>query len=157
MTPTKLSKKKLEELDRKIDVCKDYANEWSKFFNFFADGFQNRKITGESEGQFFRTMTDLARKQYRLRFFLGNNCPADDRMLQILSDAVSLTNIAEMSEAQFNKMQHSWHVIFIALNKALGRLIQAREAGSPKGEQSNRMPEVVSDIAETQAHQEAPK
>jgi hypothetical protein len=104
---------------------------WHQFFDFFADGFHHRKITGESEGQFFRIMTELARGQYRLRFFLKDNCPGDDKMLQILSESVSLTTINEMSEAQFNKLQHSWHVVFIGLNKALGRLIQHREAVAP--------------------------
>jgi hypothetical protein len=126
MTSKKVKKRALEEVDKKIKLCQEYTQMWAHFFNFFADGFESRKITPEAEAQFFQVMTDLARKQYRLRYFLQDDCPNDEKILNILGDGVSLANIHEMTEAQFNKMQHTWHVIFIALNKSLGRLMQKR-------------------------------
>ncbi|HBF33873.1 TPA: hypothetical protein DDW35_04860 [Candidatus Sumerlaeota bacterium] len=117
----------LQKSEKQIAYCQEYARLWHQFFNFFADGFENRKITSESEIQFFQLMTELARRQYRLRFLLGSTCPADESILAILSEAVSLTNLQEMSEGQFDKFQYGWHVIFIELNKALGCLKRDRD------------------------------
>lgn len=127
MASKKANQKKLADLEFKIKLLQEYTQKWANFFNFFADGFANTKITGEMESQFFNITTALARAQYRLRFFLGSYCPGDDKFLSILSDAVSLSAISEMSEAQFGRLQHSWHVVFIALNKSLGHFIQEKE------------------------------
>lgn len=121
----------LASLDHRIQLLQEYTSDWQSFFNYFADGSTTGKITGEKESRFFQLCTKLARQQYRLRYFIGKNCPGDDKMLGILSEVVSLTNINEMSEAQFNKLQHAWHVIFIALNKSLGKLLQEREQVVP--------------------------
>lgn len=120
---SKSSKRKLD-LDGKIALCQDYTQTWAKFFNFFGDGFEGRRVTADGETQFFRIMTDLARREYRLTYFLQDDFKMGKDILDVLSDAISLAHIQEMSEAQFSKYQLQWHVIFIALNKALGRLIE---------------------------------
>jgi hypothetical protein len=117
----------LQKSEKQIAYCQEYTRLWHQFFNFFADGFENRKVTPESEVQFFQLMTELARRQYRLRFLLGSACPSDENILAILSEAVSLSNLQEMSEGQFLKFQYGWHVIFIDLNKALGFLVRDRD------------------------------
>jgi len=122
----KKKKQLVARVDSKIALCQEYTQLWQEFFDFFADRLHDKKITAEEEAMFFKCMTDLARKQYRLRYFLGDICPSDEAILKIVSGAVSLTTIYEMTEAQFSKLQHSWHVIFIALNKSLGRLLQQR-------------------------------
>lgn len=113
--------------DKQIAYCQEYTRLWQQFFTFFADGFENKKITPEAEGQFFQIMTELARKQYRLRYLLEDFCPADESFLSILGDAVSLSNLHEIPESQFQKIQLNWHIVFIELNKCLGRLIRQRE------------------------------
>ena len=113
-------------IDEKIALAQEYAHLWARFFNFFGDGFENRKITEEGEAQFFRAMTELARKEFRLSCFAGDTFNVSAAILNLLSQAVSLTHIHEMSESQFAKFQFDWHVAFIALNKCLGRLMQLR-------------------------------
>ncbi|MBN1867980.1 hypothetical protein JW916_11890 [Candidatus Sumerlaeota bacterium] len=113
-------------LEERIALCQEFAKEWAEYFNFFGDGFEGRKITAESEAQFFRTMTDLARKQFRLEYFLGEDLQSADKITALLSESVSLVHIHGMSEAQFSQFQLKWHVIYIALNKCLGRLIARR-------------------------------
>lgn len=113
-------------IEEKIALAQEYTRLWAQFFNYFGDGFEGRKITEEAEAQFFRTMTELARKEFRLSFYAGEKFKSAPAILGLLSQAVSLTNIHQMSESQFAKFQYDWHVIFIALNKCLGRLIQAR-------------------------------
>jgi len=117
---------KTPTLEEKIAICEDYTQQWGKFFNFFGDGFEGRKVTGETEAEFFRVMTDLARKEFRLIYFMEADFKSGDQITEILRSAVSLSNIQGMSEAQFSKFQYEWHVVFIALNKCLGRLIQQR-------------------------------
>jgi hypothetical protein len=113
-------------LEEKISLCQNYAKEWAEFFGYFGDGFEGRKITAEGEAQFFRCMTDLARKQFRMEYFLGDDLQVGDKISGILGEAVSLMNIHGMSEAQFAQFQLKWHVVYIAINKCLGRLIARR-------------------------------
>ena len=122
-----MSLKKLKvkiPLDEKIALCEVFTKKWADFFNFFGDEFEGRKITGENEAQFFRAMTDLAREQFRLTYFLGGDLSVGEQITTILSEAVSLMHIHDMSEAQFASFQLKWHQVFIALNKCLGRLIE---------------------------------
>jgi hypothetical protein len=119
-----LSKKKIKEIEEKIALCKEYTQRWALFFNFFGDGFEGRKITAENEGKFFQCTTDLARREFRLSYFMAEDFTRGSEILDILSKAVSLNHIHEMSEAQFSKFQLAWHQVFIALNKCLGRLMQ---------------------------------
>ena len=125
--------KKLTQItiDEKIALAEEYTRLWAQFFNFFGDGFEGRKITPEAESQFFRAMTELARKEFRLSIFVGEQFKLGPAILALLSQAVSLTHIHEMSESQFSKFQYDWHVVFIALNKCLGRLLQARPEPKP--------------------------
>lgn len=111
-------------LEEKIAVCQEYTQLWASYFNFFGDGFEGRKVTGEAEAQFFRIMTDLARKQFRLVHYIGDDLKNPEAILSILYTSVSLSNLQGMNEAQFSKFQHEWHIVFIALNKCLGRLME---------------------------------
>jgi hypothetical protein len=113
-------------IEEKIALAQEYTRLWAQFFNFFGDGFEGRKISEEAEAQFFRNMTELARMEFRLSYYAGDKFRVGPAILNLLSQAVSLTNIHQMSESQFAKFQYDWHVIFIGLNKCLGRLIQAR-------------------------------
>ena len=137
-----MRKKKLDELEQKIALCQDFTQRWAKFFNFFGDGFEGRKITADSEAQFFRLMTELARGEFRVSHTIGSEFTQGPDILTILSDAVSLTHIHEMGEGQFAQFQHAWHVVFIALNKTLGRLLQQRpepkEAAKPKKQEAEK-------------------
>ncbi len=119
-------KKKNIELDEKIALCQEYTQRWGQFFNFFGDRFEGRKITAKDEARFFHAMTELARKEFRFSFFMNSDFNDGEKILDILSRSVSLNNIHEMSESQMGKLQHDWHVLFIAMNKCLGRLMQRR-------------------------------
>ena len=113
-------------LDEKIVYCEETVELWAKFFDFFGDNFEDRKITADAEAEFFRAMTELARREYRFSYFMAEDFDGGQHILEILSEAVSLSNIYEMSEAQASKYHHAWHVVFIAMNKCLGRLMLRR-------------------------------
>lgn len=142
-----VSKAKLQQLEKRISACQDFTQLWAKFFNFFADNFEGRKITGDDEAQFFRVMTELARKTFPIAFTIGSDFPKTSEILGILSEAVSLTNLNAMSEAEFSKFQHRWHVVYIRLNKCLGRLVEQRPMPkSKKGEV--KKPKAADDVVQ---------
>jgi hypothetical protein len=118
-------------LDEKIALCEEYSELWSNFFNFFADGLEGKKITGDAEAQFFRIMTELARKEFALSYFMESDFTGGDKIITLLNQTVSLMNLQGISEAAFNKIQMDWHIIFISLRKCCGRLIQRRPVKTP--------------------------
>ncbi len=125
-------------LEKKIALCQEYTQLWAKIFACFSDGFENRRITAEDEAQFFKLVTEAARREFRITYTLGKDFDLGDDILEFLGQAVSLSALHELGETDFNRLQHDWHVIFIALNKFLGRLLDQRPVTSSKGGQSQQ-------------------
>ena len=148
-----MRKAKLQQLEAKIALCQEFAQMWAEFFGFFADHFESRKISGDDESRFFKAMTTIARKTFRCSYLIGEGFPKSDGILKILSEAVSLTNLNNMSDAQFGKFQHSWHVVYIRLNKCLGRLIEQRPM--PKKKKGEEVAETHATDEIVQSMQEA--
>ena len=128
------------DIEEKIVLCQEYIKLWAKFYNFFGEGLATRKITGKGEAQFFDVMTVIARKQFHITYFLAGDFDHGDLLQEVLSEAISLTNIKGMTDAQFSKFQHNWHVVFIGMNKCLGRLMDRRPIPKPGKEKKTRAP-----------------
>lgn len=114
--------KQITALDNRISVLTQYKNLWQEYFRFFADGFDDRKITGQEEQAFFNVMNSLASNHYRLVELSKDVFKDGNQVLDILSDTVSLGTMKQMSDAQFGRLLIDWHTVFINLNKALGKL-----------------------------------
>lgn len=114
--------KQIMSLDNRIAFITKYKNLWQEYFRFFADGFDERKITAQDEQQFFQTMHALATNHFRFVELAGEHFKGADLSLDILNDTVSLNTLKQMSEAQFGKLLIDWHTVFINMNKALGKL-----------------------------------
>ncbi len=121
--PTKLEIKKLGSLDNRLSTCREYKNLWQQYFQFFADGFEGKKITDKDEQAFFQIMNVLAVNHFRFTELAGDYFKDGDATLQVLSETASLTALKNMSEATFSKLLIDWHTIFIAMNKAIGKLM----------------------------------
>ena len=111
------------KLEDKIELCKGYTKLWSDFFKTFADGLEHKKIFANEEKTFFQMVTLLALRHYKFTEMMGNKLPDPGGILEVLSDAVSMQHLKELSEAQFSKLQVNWHTQFIAMNKCLGKLL----------------------------------
>ena len=120
--PQKASMKQLTSLDNRISVLNQYKNLWQEYFRFFADGFDDRKITPQEEQAFFQVMNTLATNHFRFVELAGDVFKGGDQVQEILTETVSLASIKQMSEAQFGKLCIDWHTVFINMNKALGKL-----------------------------------
>lgn len=124
MAPSqKQSMKQIMMIQNRLAVTREYKNLWQEYFKFFADGFDDRKISDQEEQAFFQIMSRLAQSQYRFAEMAGEYFKDGDEIINLLSDSPSLNTLKEMSDAQFSKFQVDWHSIFISMNKAIGKLM----------------------------------
>lgn len=113
----------LTSIENKINVCRDYTQIWSDFFNLFADGLHERKISDEEEQRFQKLLTALAYNHYKFAELTEGKFKDADGIVDVLSACASLQHLKGLSEAQFSKLQVEWHTLFIEMNKCLGRLL----------------------------------
>jgi hypothetical protein len=118
--------KQMTSLENRIAVVTKYKNLWQEYFRFFADGFDDRKITPQDEQGFFQLMQALATNHFRFVEMAGSVFKDGGMILDILTETVSLGTLKQMSEAQFGKLLIDWHTVFINMNKALGKLNMQR-------------------------------
>lgn len=104
-------------------ICREYTRLWQEYFKYFAEGFEGRKIFDKDEQAFFQLMNLLALNHYRFTEMAGEYFKDTQGILAVLTDTPSLTAISQMSDAQFSKLQIDWHTLFIAMNKAIGKLM----------------------------------
>ncbi len=119
----KQTQKQLTSIENRLSTCREYKNIWQQYFKFFADGFEDRKITEKDEQAFFQTINVLAVNHYRFVELAGEYFKEGEAVIVLLTDTVSLSTLKQMSDAQFSKLQIDWHTIFIAMNKAIGKLM----------------------------------
>jgi len=110
-------------LQDRIELCKDYTRLWADFFKTFSEELEHKKILHNEEVVFGQMVSLLAFKHYKFTEMMEKHLPDPDGILEVLSEAVSLQHLKELSEAQFSKFQVNWHTQFIAMNKCLGKLI----------------------------------
>ncbi len=119
----KQTQKQLNSIENRLSTCREYKNIWQQYFKFFADGFEDRKISDKDEQAFFQTMNVLGVNHYRFVELAGEYFKESEGIIVLLTDTVSLSTLKQMSDAQFSKLQIDWHTIFIAMNKAIGKLM----------------------------------
>ncbi|MFH0795218.1 MAG: hypothetical protein V2A74_14435 [bacterium] len=106
-----------------MEVCREYSRIWGEFFQYFAEGLGDKKIYQKDEENFQQLIKTLAMNHYKFSVMVKENFKGADEILEVLCDAVSLQNLKGMSEAQFSKLQVSWHTLFIEMNKAMGKFM----------------------------------
>ena len=123
MPPDRKAIKQLSTVENRLAVCTEYTKLWRDYFGYFADGFDEKQvISDQDEQRFFQLMNILAMNHYRFAEMAAEHLKESDGILKVLSDTVSLSAIKQMSEAQFSKLLIDWHTLFIAMNKAIGKL-----------------------------------
>jgi hypothetical protein len=109
-------------IENRISVCRDYTKLWAEFFKFFAEGLQDKKITEKDEAAFDKIVSLVALNHFKFTELVGDKFKDPDGILEVLTNAASLSNLKIMSEAQFSKLQVDWHTLFIEMNKCCGKL-----------------------------------
>ncbi len=111
------------KVENRIMVCREYAELWQRFFQFFADDLEDLQVNDQMEKEFQQIMNILALNFYKFQQLCGEQMKDTDDILKIISDAVSMGHLQSTPEATLSKVRVDWHTTFIEMNKALGKLL----------------------------------
>ena len=122
-----MAKKKddMMSLENRIQVIREYLVLWQKFFTFFSDDMTGKTYTQKEEQQFMQIVSVLCLNQYKLQEMTRGFYKDAEKIPAVLSEAVSLEYLSKLQTASFSKLQIDWHTLFISMNKAMGKMINA--------------------------------
>lgn len=132
MALSKKQLKTLQQLERRVELCREFMNDWLLFnqiLNAYPKADSNK---AQLETQFLKIKSKLAREHRVLKDTLQSDYGIDGNLMNIVSGATSLENIYAQSEVSVKKLQTEWHRAFISINETLGVLDDKRsraEAG----------------------------
>jgi hypothetical protein len=118
-----MAKNPLLSMPNRIAVCREYAQLWQAFFQFFSDDLTEVQITEQMEKDFEGIIGILALNNYKFVELCGEYMKDPGEVVKILAEVCNLTNLKAMPEATFSKLQVAWHTAFIDMNRALGKMI----------------------------------
>lgn len=127
----KLYVRDIVRIENRIQVCREYIDLWMQYFRFFAELHEEREVTAADEKAFFQCMTTLARKHFMFVEMMGDAFDGDKEIIKVLVSTVSLSHIKGMNENTRDKLELDWHNQFLAMNKALGRLLRIVPSNLP--------------------------
>jgi len=120
-----LSKKQLktiEQLERRVELCREFMNDWL-LFNQILSSYPNPGVNkAQLENQFLKIKSKLAREHRVLQQTLLDDYNLDSNTMNIVSGATNLESMYSQSEVALKKLQTEWHRAFIAINETLGVL-----------------------------------
>jgi len=132
MALSKKQQKIVEQLTRRVELCREFMNDWM-LFNQTLSRYPEPGINkAELETQFLKIKSKLARTHKVLKETLADDYALDGSTMNIVSGATSLEAIYSQSEVAVKKLQQEWHRAFIAINETLGAVDDKRaraEAG----------------------------
>lgn len=132
----KLGKKQLklvEQLDRRVNMCREFMNDWL-LFNQILSAYPSPGVNkAQLENQFLKIKSKLAREHNVLKEQLGSDYKIDSNTMNIVSGATNLETVYAQSEVAVKKMQAEWHRAFISINETLGAL-EDKKARAESGE-----------------------
>jgi hypothetical protein len=114
---------KLDSLENRIAVVREYAGLWQQFFGFFSEGLSDKTITPQEDQQFQNIVSILALNHYKFQEMTAGYYKDAAKVLDVLYEAVSLDHVKNLPDATFSKLQVEWHTQFIMMNKILGKML----------------------------------
>jgi len=139
---TKLNKKQIktiEELDRRVSMCREFMNDWL-LFNQILSAYPSPGVNkAQLENQFLKIKSKLAREHNVLRESLQSDYQIDGNTMNIISTATNLESIYSQSEVAVKKLQGEWHRSFITINETLGS-VEDKKARAEAGEKIALVP-----------------
>ncbi len=136
MALSKKQQKIIEILQKRVDLCREFLNDWLLFnqiINAYPSPGANK---AQLENQFLKIKSKIARTHKVLKELLGEDYQIDSNLMNLVSAATSLEAIYSQSEVSIKKMQQEWHRAFISINETLG-LIEDKKARAEAGEKVN--------------------
>ncbi len=112
------------ELTNRILVCREYADLWQTYFHFIGeDGFHEKEITEEEEEEFQNVLSLISVNHYKFEQLVGPDMGDAGAVLKIVVETPSLDITQKIPEATYARLLIDWHITFIDMNKALGRML----------------------------------
>ena len=131
-----LSKKQLkivEHLERRVELCREFMNDWL-LFNQIMSAYPSPGVNkAQLENQFLKIKSKLARNHKVLKDALVDDYQLDGNTMNIISGATSLEAIYGQSDVSVKKLQTEWHRAFISINETLG-VIEDKKARAEAGD-----------------------
>lgn len=131
-----LSKKQLkivEHLERRVELCREFMNDWL-LFNQIMSAYPSPGVNkAQLENQFLKIKSKLARNHKVLKDTLMDDYHLDGNTMNIISGATSLEAIYGQSEVAVKKLQTEWHRAFISINETLG-VLEDKKARAEAGD-----------------------
>lgn len=122
MAPNKKQLKTIEALNRNIQLCQEFMNDWL-LFNQILSAYPSPGVNkAQLENQFLKIKSKVAREHQVLKEGLGSDYKFDSNTMNIISGATNLEAIYSQSEVAIKKLQNEWHRAFISINETLGGL-----------------------------------
>jgi hypothetical protein len=114
--------KTIEALDKNVELCREFMNDWL-LFNQILSAYPSPGVNkAQLENQFLKIKSKLAREHRVLRENLGLDYAIDGNTRNIVSGATNLETIYGQSEVAVKKLQNEWHRAFISINETLGAI-----------------------------------
>ena len=129
----KKQQKIVEQLERRVELCREFMNDWL-LFNQVLSSYPNSGVNkAQLENQFLKIKSKLAREHKVLQQTLMDDYTLDGNTMNIISGATSLEAIYSQSEVALKKLQTEWHRAFISINETLG-VIEDKKSRAERGE-----------------------
>ena len=133
MSLNKKQQKIVEHLERRVELCREFMNDWL-LFNQVLTSYPNPGVNkAQLEQQFLKIKSKLAREHRVLQQTLLDDYTLDGNTMNIVSGATSLEAIYAQSEVALKKLQTEWHRAFISINETLG-VIEDKKSRAERGE-----------------------
>lgn len=133
MGRSKKQQKIIEILDRNVQLCREFMNDWL-LFNQILSAYPSPGVNkAQLENEFLNIKSKLAREHKVLRENLKSDYQIDGNTMNIVSGATNLEAIYSQSEVAIKKLQNEWHRAFISINETLGG-IEDKKARAEAGE-----------------------
>jgi hypothetical protein len=126
MALSKKQLKTLQMLERRVELCREFMNDWLLFNQILSAYPKADANKAQLESQFLKIKSKLAREHRVLKDTLQADYGIDGNLMNIVSGATSLENIYAQSEVSIKKLQTEWHRAFISINETLGVLDDKR-------------------------------
>lgn len=110
-------------LENRIMICREYAELWQQFFQYFTEEWEEMEISEQMEKQFEQLVTVLAINHFKFAELCGDQMKDAQSMIKLLAAVPSLKNMKAMAEATRGKLMVEAHTLLIDMHKALGRLM----------------------------------
>ena len=133
MALSKKQQQSVDELGRRVDMCREFMNDWLLFNQILSAYPSPGANKAQLENQFLKIKSKLAREHKVLQQSLMDDYNIDGNAMNIVSGATNLEAIYAQSEVAVKKLQGEWHRAFISINETLG-VIEDKKRRAEMGE-----------------------